>query len=350
MRIAINAGRIVAALVGAMQLGLAVCTEAAAQSSNALYAGKQIRMVIASGAGGGYDAYARALARTIGRYIPGNPGIVVQNMPGAAGLTATNWAYSVAPKDGTVILATYNALLPEPLYGNPAARFDPRKLVSVGSISGQQNICATWHTSPIKTIAQTMDREVTVAATGSTGNSATLPKVLNKMLGTRFKVILGYSTTGQRLAVERGEVDGVCGLSYSTLKASNPDWIRNNRINVLLQTGSKPQQGLAQVPLITDLVTDPENKQIIALLAFPEEIGRPFVMPPDTPTEMATQIRRAFDAVMKDRDFLADADKTLLEVNPVTGEEMEQILRRAYAAPRALVQKAAEFTVSGGAQ
>jgi tripartite-type tricarboxylate transporter receptor subunit TctC len=340
---------ILGACIGVMQLGL-FGGEAAAQPANAPYAGKQIRMVIASGAGGGYDAYGRALARYIGKYIPGNPSVVTQNMPGASGITATNWTYTVAPKDGTVILATYNALLPEPLYGNPAARFDPLKFVSVGSISGQQNICATWHTSPIKTISQTMDREVTVAATGATGNSATLPKILNKMLGTRFKVILGYSTTGSRLAVERGEVDGVCGLSYSTLKASNPDWIRNNRINVLLQTGSKPQQGLAKVPLVNDLVTDPENKQIIALLGFPEEIGRPFVMPPDTPAEMATQVRRAFDAVMKDRDFLADAEKAMLEVDPVTGEEMEQILKRAYASPKALVQKAAEYTASGGAQ
>ena len=189
---------------------------------------------------------------------------------------------------------------------------------------------------------------MTVAATGATGNSATLPKILNKMLGTRFKVIVGYSTTGQRLAVERGEVDGVCGLSYSTLKASNPDWIRNNRINVLLQTGSKPQQGLAKVPLVTDLVTDPENNQIIALLSFPEEIGRPFVMPPDTSKEMVAAIRRAFDAVMKDPGFLADAEKTLLEVDPVTGEEMEQILKRAYSSPKALVRKAAEFSGAGG--
>jgi tripartite-type tricarboxylate transporter receptor subunit TctC len=341
-------GHVFAAVIAVMQLGLPLCSDAAAQSANAPYAGKQIRMVIASGAGGGYDAYARALARYIGKYIPGNPGIVTQNMPGASGITATNWAYAVAPKDGTVILATYNALLAEPLYGNPAARFDPLRLVSVGSISGQQNICATWHTSPIKSIAQAMDREVTVAATGATGNSATLPKVLNRMLGTKFKVILGYSTTGSRLAVERGEVDGVCGLSYSTLKASNPDWIRNNRINVLLQTGSRPQQGLAKVPLVADLVTDPENKQVIALLAFPEEIGRPFVMPPDTPKELVAAIRRAFDAVMKDPAFLADAEKTLLEVDPVTGQEMEQILKRAYAAPKALVEKAAQFSAGGG--
>ncbi|MGH6769294.1 MAG: Bug family tripartite tricarboxylate transporter substrate binding protein [Xanthobacteraceae bacterium] len=342
-----EAGYFFGAFIGAIQLGILVCGEAAAQSGAALYAGKQIRMVISSGVGGGYDAYARALARYIGKYIPGNPGIVAQNMPGASGITATNWAYSVAPRDGTVILATYNALLAEPLYGNPSARFDPLKLVSIGSISGQQNICATWHSSPIKTIAQTMDREVTVAATGATGNSATLPKILNGMLGTKFKVILGYSTTGSRLAVERGEVDGVCGLSYSTLKASNPDWIRNKRINVLLQTGSKPQQGLAKVPLVVDLVTDPENRKVIALLGFAEEIGRPFMMPPDTPKEMVAVIRRAFDATLKDPNFLADAEKAMLEVDPVTGEEMEQILKNAYAAPKSLIQKAAEYTASG---
>jgi tripartite-type tricarboxylate transporter receptor subunit TctC len=342
-----SAGYAFGALIGVIQIGLAVSSETAAQSNNALYAGKQIRMVIASGAGGGYDAYGRALARHIGKYIPGNPGIVTQNMPGASGIAATNWAYSAAPKDGTVILATYNALLAEPLYGNPAARFDPLKLVSVGSISGQQNICATWHTSPIKTIAQARDKEVTVAATGATGNSATLPKILNNMLGTKFKVILGYSTTGSRPAVERGEVDGVCGLSWSTLKASKPDWVRNKRINVLIQTGSKPQQGLAKVPLFADLVTDPESKKVIALLAFPEEIGRPFVMPPDTPGEMATAIRRAFDATMKDPDFLAEAEKSLLEVDPVTGEEMEQILKNSYAAPKALIRKAAQLSRGG---
>jgi tripartite-type tricarboxylate transporter receptor subunit TctC len=337
-----------AVLVCVTTLGLLTCGDAAAQSPNALYAGKQIRMVIASGAGGGYDAYGRTLARYMGKYIPGNPNIISQNMPGAAGITATNWTYSVAPKDGTVILATYNSLLAEPLFGNPAARYDPLKLESIGSISGQQNICATWHSSPIKTIEQAGTREVTVASTGATGNSATLPKILNAVLGTKFKVIIGYSTTEARLAVERGEVDGVCGLSWSTLKASNPDWVQNNRINILIQTGSKPQAGLTNVPLIVDLVSDLENKKVVELLAFAEEMGRPFMMPPDTPKEMVAVIRRAFDSTLKDPGFLADAEKTLLEVDPLTGEAMEQMLKRAYAMPKALVQKAAEF--SGGGQ
>jgi len=315
-----------------------------------VYAGKQIRMVIASGAGGGYDAYGRLMTRHMGKYIPGNPSFISQNMQGASGITATNWTYTVAPKDGTVILATYNANMAEPLYGNPAARYDPRKFESVGSISKQQNICATWHTSPIKTIQDAKTREVTVASTGATGNSATLPKILNTVLGTKFKLILGYSTSEARLAVERGEVDGICGLSYSTLKASNPDWIVNKRINVLLQTGAKPQAGLENVPVLVDLVPNADDKKVIDVISFPEEIGRPFVMPPGTPKEMVTLVRRAFDAALKDPALLAEAEKTMLEVDPVTGEEMQQLLIRAYDTPKPLVQRAIELGGSGAAQ
>ena len=311
------------------------------------YEGKQLRMVIASGAGGGYDAYARALARHIARHIPGNPALINQNMPGAAGLTATNWAYSVAPKDGTVIVATYNALIPEPLYGNPAARYDMLKFGIVGSIGKQQNICGVWHTSPITSIEQAKTKELTVAATGATGDSAIMPKILNGFLGTKFKIIVGYGTTEQRLAVERGEVDGVCGLSWSTLKASNPDWTKNHRLNVLVQTGTKPSADLPNVPLLVDLVKSPDDKKVIELLSFYQQMGRPFLMPAGTPADMLNTIRRAFDATMKDPQFLADAERANLEVDPMTGEEMEASIRRAFATPKELVQRAAEY--GGGA-
>lgn len=311
------------------------------------YKGKQIRMVVGSGAGGGYDAYARALARFLPKYIPGAPSVITQNMPGASGMAATNWGYAVAPKDGTVIVSTYNALLLEPLFGNKAAEYDALKYEWVGSISKQQQICMTWHTSPVKTIEQARDREVIVSATGSTGNSFTLPKVVNTMLNTRFKVIGGYSTTEARLAVERGEAEGICGLSWSTLKASNPDWVNNKRMNVLLQTGTTVQAELPNVPLLYNLVSKPEDKQLLDLLFVPEDMGRPFVMPPGSPKEMVTTIRRAFDAVMKDPGFIAEAEKTLLEIDPVTGEEMQRLLQRAYATPKPIVEKAAELL--GGA-
>jgi tripartite-type tricarboxylate transporter receptor subunit TctC len=326
---------------------LAGASHSAAQSP--LYVGKQIRMVIGSGAGGGYDTYARFLARHLVRHIPGNPTIVSQNMPAASGLAATNWAYSAAaPRDGTVILATYNALLDDPLYGSPVARFDPLKFESIGSIAKQQTICATWHLSPIKTIVQAREREVTVSATGASGDRATMPRILNALLGTKFKVINGYGTTESMLAVERGEVDGMCGVSWSTLKVSNPDWVQNKRLNVMVQAGSSRQPGLPDVPLVVDLASSPEDRTLIELLFFPQEMGRPFMMPPDTPKNLVTTIRRAFDATMKDPAFLAEAEKSLFDVDPLSGEEMEQILRRAYATPKPLVQRAAEFNGSGG--
>ena len=200
-----------------------------ATAQDAPYRGKQVRMVIASGAGGGYDTYGRILARYLEKHIPGNPSVVIQNMPGAAGITAMNWAYNVAPRDGSVILATYNVLLAQPLFDDPAIQYDMLKFEAVGSFSRIQNICFTWHTSPIRTIQQAKERDVIVAATGSAGNSVLWPKVINAVLGTRFKVVVGYGTTEQRLAVERGEAEGICGLSWSTMKASTPDWVMASR-------------------------------------------------------------------------------------------------------------------------
>ena len=332
---------------GAALAVLLLAGEAAAQADT--YAGKQIRMVIASGAGGGYDVYARFLARHLGRHIPGNPTIVSQNMPAASGLAATNWAFSpAAPRDGTVIVATYNALLDDPLYGSPVARFDPLKFEAIGSIARQQTVCATWHQSPIRTIAHARQREVTVSATGASGDRATMPRILNTLLGTKFRVINGYGTTESMLAVERGEVDGMCGVSWSTLKVSNPDWVQNNRLNVMVQAGARRQVGLPDVPLVIDHAASADDRTLIELLFFPQEMGRPFVMPPDTPKELVNTIRRAFDATMKDAAFLAEAQKSLFDVDPLSGEEMETILRRAYATPKELVQRAAEFNRSGG--
>ena len=265
-------------------------------------------------------------------------------MPGASGMQAMNWAYAAAPKDGTVILATYNALLAEQLYGNPAVQYDTLKFEMVGSFSKQQNICVTWHTSPIKTIQQAKEREVIVSSTGATGNSATMPKILNAVLGTKFKVVLGYGTTEARLAVERGEAEGICGLSWPTLKASNPDWVKNDRINILVQTGAKPQSDLPKVPVLLDLVTNPDDKAIIKLLSFPEEMGRPFVMPPGTPKDMVAAVRQGFDAALKDPQLAEEAERQLLEIDPVTGPEMERIIREAYATPKELVRRAAQLT------
>jgi tripartite-type tricarboxylate transporter receptor subunit TctC len=316
----------------------------AAAAQTASYESKTLRMIIPSGAGGGYDTYARVLSAHLAKHLPGNPTVVNQNMPGASGMIATNWAASdAAPKDGTAILATYNALLIEPLFDNPQVKYDPRKFEWIGSISKQQQICVTWHTSPIKTIEQAKSREIIVSSTGATGNSSTMPKMLNAMIGTKFKVVTGYTTSESRLAVERGEAEGICGLSYSTLKASNPDWIVNKRINVLVQTGTKPQEGLENVPLLINLVSDANTKKVLNLLSYPEDMGRPFFMPPGTPKEYVAAMRKAFDETMKDPAFIADAKKSRLEIDPVSGEEMAELVKAAFETPKPLIAEAAKY-------
>ncbi|HET7679597.1 MAG TPA: hypothetical protein VFK79_05620 [Xanthobacteraceae bacterium] len=337
-----NEGRMLRAVLIGAAASILMAGAAAGQTPS--YEGKQLRMIIPSGAGGGYDTYARVLSAHLEKHLPGKPAIINQNMPGASGMIATNWAASeAAPRDGSVLVATYNGLLLEPLFGNDKAKFDPRKFEWIGSIGKQQQICVTWHTSPIKSIDQAKQREIIVSATGATGNAATMPKMLNAMLGTKFKVVTGYTTPESRLAVERGEAEGVCGLSYSTLKASNPDWIINKRINVLVQTGASAQAGLENVPLLINLVSDAEIKKVLEILAAPEEMGRPFFMPAGTPKEYVAMMRKAFDATLKDPDFLAEAEKARLEVDPLTGAQMEAIIRKAYETPKPLVEQAAKL-------
>ncbi|MGE5539610.1 MAG: Bug family tripartite tricarboxylate transporter substrate binding protein [Gemmatimonas sp.] len=326
----------------AMAAVLATAGAANAQSPEAFYKGKSVRLIIASGSGGGYDTYGRVLARWMPNYVPGKPNFVVQNMDGAGGLKATNYTYAVAPKDGTVFTATYNALTTEPLIGGHGVEYDPLKFNWIGSMGKQQQICTTWHTSPIKTIEDAMKREVVTSSTGATGNSSTLPALLNQLLGTKFKVINGYGTSEMRLAVERGEVEGVCGLSYTTLIASSPAWILDKKINILLQTGDKRHPAMPDVPLAVEKAKTEDGKAILRLYSTPEEIGRPFVAPPGVPSDRVEALRRAFDATMADKGFLADAEKAHLEIDPVTGEDMERILKAAYSAPPVVVAKVRE--------
>jgi tripartite-type tricarboxylate transporter receptor subunit TctC len=316
---------------------------AAPQSPEPFYRGKQIRMVIGNNPGGAYDVYARTLAAHLVRHIPGNPTIINQNMPAAASMQAANWAYEQAPKDGSVIVAIYNSVLAEPLYGNAAVRYDPLNYEYVGSISKQQNICGTWHTHPVKTIEQAKSRQVIVTASGTASDSAILPRVLNAVLDTKFKVVLGYATMEARLAVERGEADGFCGWSWSTLKATAPEWTRKRLVNIFAQTGARPQPDLPDVPVIVDLVRHPDDRKAIELLSFQQEMGRPFLMPPGTPKQLVAIMRRAFDETVKDPAFLADAERALMEVDPMTGEAMARTIREAFAAPKPILQRAVEL-------
>lgn len=327
-------------------LAMVLCAmPATAQAPQPFYKGKQITLLIASGAGGGYDAYARSLARHMGRHIPGNPAIVPKNMPGAGGLIAANTLYNSAAPDGLTFAALTNGAAMDPLFGETAARFDAQKFGWLGSIGKLENICVTWKgKSPITRIEQARTKEVTVSATGATGNSAIMPKIVNQFLGTKFKVIGGYAEgAGQTLALERGEVDGICGLSYSTLKAARPDWFRDQKLNIILQIGLEKLKDLPNVPSAIDLVTDPDSKRVLELILIRQEMGRPFAMPPGTPADRVAIMRQAFNDTLKDPMFVAEAGKLQLEIDPLTGPQIEGLLKTAYSAPRPIVVRAAQL-------
>lgn len=331
-----------------LPLGLALVAAAVANLACAAaqtpYPAKQIRMVIASGPGGGYDVYARIFAAHLGDHLAGRPSVVPENMPGAAGLLVMNWAANAAPRDGSVLVEPFNVALAAPLFGEPSAKFDPRRFGSVGSLGDLQNICATWETSSIVDLDAAKTRPVAVAAEGAQSNTATIPAILNFMLGTKFKPVLGYATKDMRLALERGEVEGICGLGWSTLEASSPDWIEHHRLHILAQTGERAQKGLETTPLLIDLVKDERQKQILRALEFPEEIGRPILTPPGTPADLVAALRRAFDETMKDPAFLADAQKAKLDLDVVSGSDMSALIAAAYATPADLVAQAAPFS------
>ena len=312
------------------------------------YRGRDITLIIASGVAGGYDTYARVFARHFANHVPGRPGIVPKNIPAGGGLTAANTLYAVSAKDGLTIAALTNGVTMDPLFGNPGARFDAQKFNWIGSIGKLQNICATWHESPIRTIAAARQREVVVAAAGATSNTAIVPRALNALIGTRFKIVAGYDPgAGLNLALESREVEGICGLSWSTLKASRPDWIREHKLNVILQMALDKLPELADVPSALDLVADPANKKVLELILIRQEMGRPLVAPPGVPAERVAALRAAFAATMTDADFLAEAQRVQLEIDPLGGEAVGKLLAGAYAAPRDVVARAAALVEPG---
>jgi tripartite-type tricarboxylate transporter receptor subunit TctC len=322
---------------------------AGAQTVEEFYRSRPITLLVGGGAGGGYDTYARILARHMPKHIPGHPAIVAKNLPAAAGLAAASALATTADRDGATIAAFTNGAAMEPLLGNPAARYDARSFGWLGSIGKLQNVCATWHASPVRTIEAARAREVIVAAAGATSNTAIVPRALNALIGTRFKIVAGYDTgSGLTLAVERGEAEGICGLSWSTMKASRPHWIRERLLNVLVQMGFDKLTDLPGVPRALDLVADGESRQVLELILIRQEAGRPFAAPPGVPADRIAALRRAFAATLTDAEFRADAERAQLEIEPLTPGEIERLLASAHAAPAAIVQKAAALIEPGG--
>jgi tripartite-type tricarboxylate transporter receptor subunit TctC len=330
-------------LRGVLLIAVLACSfQTHAQSVADFYKSHPITMLVGSGAGGGYDVYARTFARFWSDHIPGHPDIIAKNMPAAAGLAAASTLYNNSDRDGSVIGAFTNGAAMDPLFGNPGAHYDALQFNWLGSIGKLENVCATWHTSTVKTIAEARQRQVVVAAAGATSNTAIVPKMLNALIGTKFKVIAGYDPgSGLTMAVEGGEAEGICGLSWSTIKASRPRWVKDNLLNVIVQLGLTKLRDLPNVPSALDLVSDPESKQVMELILMRQEAGRPFAAPPNAPADRVAALRQAFAATLADPGFIAEAQKLQLEIDPLSGDEIEKMLAKAYAAPKPIVQRAA---------
>lgn len=318
--------------MAAAVLTLTALSAASAQSSPPFYRGKQIELYINSSVGGGYDLYARLLARHMGKHIPGGPTIVPKNMVGASGLRLANWLASAAPRDGTVIGAVSRATAFEPLLGNKAAQYDGTKFAFIGSGNDEVSVCVTWHTSGVASFADALKTEVTVGASGGIGDDTyQFPALLDRMFGAKFKIVRGYPGGNEiNLAMERGEVKGRCAIPWSTVKATRRDWIDDKKANFLMQFSLAKHSDLPNVPLVTDLAKTDEQRKILKLIFGRQVMGRPFALPPGVPQERVVELRKAFDATMTDKDYLADAAKMKLEVKPVSGERIERLVDDIY--------------------
>lgn len=330
-----------AAACGAAVLSfLGASAGAQAQSVADFYKGKQISVIIYSAAGSAYDVYARLLARHMGRHIPGNPGFLPKQMPGAGGLKATEYLYRIAPKDGTVIGTISRGNPFEPMLGNKKANFDPFKFTWLGSMNREVSLAISWHTSKVKTLDDLRQRELLIPGTGAGADSQILPVAFNNLAGTKFKIILGYqNTTKAALSMEQGELEGIGYWSWSAIKQGHPDWIKNKKINLLLHTGLAPHPELPGVPMIRAAATNDVDRQALEFILAREIIGRPFVAPPDLPADRAASLRGAFLAALKDPQLLAEADKQRMEINPVSGEEADALLKTVAATPKPVMDR-----------
>jgi tripartite-type tricarboxylate transporter receptor subunit TctC len=314
---------------------------ARAQSPAEFYKGRSVDLYIAYSAGGGYDLYARMVARHLGRHIPGNPQVVPKNMEGAGGLRLANWLYQAAPRDGTVIGATSRNIAFEPLIGNKAAQYDSRQFTWLGSANDEVSVCASWHTSGVATIEDALTKELVIGSSGTADDTYQYPRLINNTLGTRFRIITGYPGNNDvSVALERGEVAGRCGWSWSSAKSTRPAWIEEKKINVLIQLSLSKHPDLPDVPLIMDLAKDDEQRQMFRLIFARQVMGRPFQSTPGVPKDRLEALQKAFMDTMKDPALLAEADKLKFEITPVRGPEIETLVADILKMPPALAERA----------
>jgi tripartite-type tricarboxylate transporter receptor subunit TctC len=325
--------RTVAALAAAALLGVSA---AGAQDS---LAGKNVTLIIGFGAGGGYDLWGRLVGRHIGKHLPGNPTVVPQNMPGAGSYVAASHIYGAAPKDGTVFAIIARDAALGPLSNAPGARFDATKLSWLGSPTREHNVCIANATAKVKTANELRTTELILGDTGPGTGTRSYPKVLNDLLGYKFKLVSGFrSSADVFLAMERGEVDGICE-SLDSVNQRKPDWIANKTVNVLLQAGAESRPELAGVPNVLTLARNDEERKVLEFLYAGQDIGRPFVAPPDLPPDRLKMLRDAFNATMKDPEFVADVKRNKFDLEPEDGEHLTALINKIYATPKAIIDR-----------
>jgi tripartite-type tricarboxylate transporter receptor subunit TctC len=329
----------------AIVAGLQAAAPGAARAADAVadfYSGKSVQLVIGYAPGGGYDVYARALARYMGRHIPGNPSIVVQNMPGAGSIKAANYLYNIAPKDGATFGGFSRGAFLDPLLGRAeGVQYVAAKYGWLGSISNEVGVCAFRADSGIATWQDMQAKPYVIGSTGAGADSDVFPTVLRKMFHLPMKVVTGYHSAADTvLAITRKEVDGRCGWSWSSLMSWNKDMYQSKAINVALQLASQRLPELGDVPTILDVARDENQQSALKLIVSRQTIARPYVAPPGIPPERLRALRAAFDATMQDHDFLADAQRQDLEIRPVTGPEADALIAEIYASPPEVVKLA----------
>jgi tripartite-type tricarboxylate transporter receptor subunit TctC len=323
---------------------LAGWASATAAQETDFYKGRTLRIVVGFGPGGGYDLYARLLAKYLPRHLPGNPTVLVENMEGIGSVRAANYVYEAAPRDGTVLAAVNQNAPMYQLLGGEGARFRIAEASFIGSLTHSNEVLYTWHTSGVTSLDDAKAREVVLGAIAVTSDSYIYPTVINGMLGTRFRVVNGYGS-GQavNLAVERGEVMGRGGTSWASVSSTRPDWLPQKRINILIQVGPRKEAELADVPLLADLVADPDDARIVGVISLPTTLGYAYWLPPGVPAERTAALRAAFAATAQDEALLAEATVRHIIVRPQDGAAIDALVKQVAATPAPVIARAVKL-------
>jgi tripartite-type tricarboxylate transporter receptor subunit TctC len=332
--------RLTMSIAAAAMLLASGATIACAQTPEQFYKGRQLTMIVFSGAGSTYDIYARLLVRHLGNHIPGRPTFIVQNMQGAGGLKAVEYLYKIAPKDGSVMGTIGRGLAFEPMLGKNEVKFDPLRFSWLGSMNREATLAMVWHSAKVKTFEDLKKTDLLVPGTGAGADSEIIPLAFNSLAGTRFKIIAGYRDTSEgALAMERGELDGLAYWSWSAIMAAHPDWVRDKKVSLLFHTGVDPLPAVPDLPRIRSLVENATDRKALEFLLAREVLGRPFLAPPALPPARATVLRAAFAATLRDLEFRKDAERSKLDTDLVTAEEVDTLLKDAAAAPTDVINR-----------